>query len=239
MSDRIGIIGGSGFLKGPLPEGLEERTVETERGETTVFVGESYAFILRHGHGVFRPPHRVTHHAHVLAFESLGITTAVGISSIGSLDPEIEPGTAVVPDDYFSQHPPPTFARNERLHIVPVLDEGVRSLLLEAARATEGPVHGGGVYLETRGPRFETPAEIRFLKEYGDVIGMTAASEATLFQERGIAYAMLGMVDNLANGLGVEPLTFEAWERQVDRNEGRTRGVLKEIIRMHDERGDA
>ena len=80
------------------------------------------------------------------------------------------------------------------------------------------------MYAETRGPRFETRAEIRLLAEYADVVGMTAASEATLFQERGIAYAMLGVVDNLANGIGAEPLTVEAYERSSPTNQARARG---------------
>ena len=57
---------------------------------------------------------------------------------------------------------------------------GLRDLLLRAARSVEGPVVDGGVYVETRGPRFETPAEIRWLATLGDIVGMTAASEATL-----------------------------------------------------------
>ena len=238
MADRIGIVGGSGFLKGPLLADAEEREVATDRGEVTVFTGPGYAFVLRHGHRVHRPAHRVTHHAHALAFQALRVGHVVGINSVGSLDPELAPGTVVVADDYLSAHPPPTFADEERRHIVPALDEGLRRLLLEAARATPGPVRDGGVYLETRGPRFETRAEIRFYKDHADIVGMTAASEATLFQERGIAYAMLGVVDNLANGLGVEPLTFEAYEEQVEANEARTRAILGEIIRRTLEKGD-
>ena len=232
MSERIGIIGGTGVLEGPLLADAVETTVETARGEVVLHVGDGFAFLLRHGQGVYRPPHRIPHHAHVLAFESIGIEAVAGLNSVGSLDRALGPGTIVVSDDYLSVHPPPTFAEDERLHIVPTIDADLRALLVRAAAATEGPVKDGGVYVETRGPRFETPAEIRMLMRYGDVIGMTAASEATLFVERGLRYAMLGIVDNLANGLGVEPLTFDAFERQVKENAGRARAVLDRVIRM-------
>jgi len=228
--ERLGIIGGTAFLKGAFLDDAEERRVTTERGEVTLFVGDGFAYLLRHGHGVYRPPHRVTHHAHVLAFASLKITRAVGINSVGSLDAGHGPGTVLVPDDYLSVHPPPTFAEDESLSIVPALDADLRALLLAAARDTEGPVADGGVYVETRGPRFETRAEIRWLAPLGDVIGMTAASEATLLQERGIAYANLCMVDNLANGLGLDPLTYEAFEQKVSENEARVRAILARII---------
>ena len=112
-------------------------------------------------------------------------------------------------------------------------EEITLDMLLCAARSTEGPVRDGGTYVQTTGPRFETPAEVRFYRDYGEIIGMTAAAEATLFRERGIPYAMIGLVDNLANGLGVAPLTFEAYERQVAQNDARAKAILSEIIRLH------
>ena len=140
----------------------------------------------------------------------------------------------VVPDDYMSLQPPPTFATGERLHIVPALDADLRSRVLDLARRVvdggSGPgwsrVRDGGVYAETRGPRFETRAEIRLLADYADVVGMTAASEATLLQERGIASAILGIVDNFAHGIGAEPLTLEAFDAQLEQNTGRARALL-------------
>ena len=67
---------------------------------------------------------------------------------------------------------------------------------------------------------------------------MTAASEATLFRERGIPYAMITMVDNLANGLDVAPLTYDEFELRVAENEARAKAILAAIIRLHRE-GDA
>ena len=236
MKKTFGIIGGSGFLEGAGLADTEETEVATLHGTVTLLVGDGYAYLLRHGHGVYHPPHRIPHRAHVLAFEKLGITDVVGLNSVGSLSVDLRPGAVVVSDDYLSAYPPPTFAEDERLHIVPVLSAELRELLLAAARATEGEVRDGGVYVETRGPRFETPAEVRWLAPHGDVIGMTAASEATLFVERDMNYAMLGVVDNLANGLDADPLTYEAYERQLKKNHQRGHAILAEIIRLRCEK---
>lgn len=227
--NRLGVVAGSAFLTGDPPGDTEERVIETADVDVTVHVGPGFVFLRRHGDGRHHPPHRVPHHAHVLALETLGVRRAVGLCSVGALDPGLVPGTAVVPDDYLSFHPPPTFADEERLHIVPVLDPALRNVLLEAARATDGPVRDGGVYAETRGPRFETRAEIRLLADYADVVGMTAASEATLFQERGIAYALLGIVDNAAHGVGPEPLTVAAYEAQLALNTIRALAILEAL----------
>lgn len=66
----------------------------------------------------------------------------------------------------------------------------------------------GGTYFQTFGPRFETKAEIRFYQAFFEYVGMTGACEATLAQEQGMGLCMVGLVDNMAHGLG-EPLTVE------------------------------
>ena len=77
-------------------------------------------------------------------------------------------------------------------------------------------VHDGGVYWQVKGPRFETPAEIRLIATFADVVGMTTASECIVAQELGLRYAVVCVVDNLANGVSDQRLTpaeFEAGKR--------------------------
>ena len=235
---RLGIIGGSAFLAGVHdpgpdrvgPSGTTPRKVEIRGGTATLHVGEGFVFVRRHGER-YRPPHRVRHDVHALALAELGVDAVVGLCSVGALRPELALGTAVVPEDYLSLAPPPTLAQgDEELHIVPALDAELRALLVAAALETDGPVHDGGVYAETRGPRFETRAEIRLLADYADVVGMTAASEATVCQEAGLRYALLGVVDNFAHGAGAEPLTTERFEAQRAANRARAEAIRDAII---------
>jgi len=74
------------------------------------------------------------------------------------------------------------------------------------------------VYAQTRGPRFETPAEVRALAGIGDLVGMTIAAECILTREIGVAYAAVCVVDNLANGLDEQPLTVEQFQASVVAN---------------------
>jgi len=53
---------------------------------------------------------------------------------------------------------------------------------------------------------------VRMIRPHADVVGMTAASECVVAADLGIAYAAICVVDNLANGLGAEPLTIEEFE---------------------------
>ena len=57
----------------------------------------------------------------------------------------------------------------------------------------------GGVYVQTHGPRFETAAEIRQVAGFADVVGMTCCHEATLCKEIALPYAVICVVDNMAN----------------------------------------
>jgi 5'-methylthioadenosine phosphorylase len=67
----------------------------------------------------------------------------------------------------------------------------------------------GGTYVQTRGPRLETKAEINMLKNFGDVIGMTMAAEATLAKELELDYANISSIDNYCHGITPEPLSYE------------------------------
>ncbi len=247
----LGVIGGSAFLRGvgelpglgggdgPARDGsgterpdVERMEVATDEGPVTVRRIGGCLFIRRHGEERYHAPHRVRHHAHLLALEALGVREVAGLASVGALTPELAPGDVVVPEDYLSRHAPPSFAGEEPLHIVPELDEAMRARLARVARAAGSErVVEGGVYAETRGPRFETRAEVRALARDATVVGMTAASEATLAQERGMRYAVLCIVDNMAHGIGEGALTLEGFRAMQDRNAGLARRVLAVLAR--------
>jgi len=60
------------------------------------------------------------------------------------------------------------------------------------------------------GPRYETPGEIEMLRKLGgDIVGMTAATEAIAFRELGVPYACLAVVTNHAAGMGAAELGHE------------------------------
>ena len=56
------------------------------------------------------------------------------------------------------------------------------------------------------------------MSHFGDVVGMTMAHEATLCQERALAYASICSVDNYAHGL-----MDDTSARGRDREDGRGR----------------
>lgn len=84
---------------------------------------------------------------------------------------------------------------------------------LEAARQValnQGIATQRGVYLWTRGPSYETPAEIRVFQHLGaDAVGMSTVPETLQACYLGMHVLGLSTITNLAAGLGTEPLDHD------------------------------
>jgi len=57
------------------------------------------------------------------------------------------------------------------------------------------------LFRSTEGPRLETAAEIAFFSGGADIVGMTLVPEVVLAREKGICFAALCLVCNMAAGL--------------------------------------
>ncbi|KAI0566011.1 hypothetical protein FGB62_13g045 [Gracilaria domingensis] len=210
---------------------LQPKTVSTPHGDAIIYsnpeVSDSVVFVQRHhadgaaGKDVYRPPHLVNFRANMAAMEAEGVDRIIAVCCVGSLSRDIPIGTIVIPDDYFYLFGPSvSYYDDARAHIVPGIDADLREELMDVLSEEEVPRlrSNGAVYVQTVGPRFETKAEVRFLSSLGDIIGMTGATEATLAKELGISYAILAMVDNMANGLADTELTKEQFNANVAKN---------------------
>jgi 5'-methylthioadenosine phosphorylase len=213
----LGVIAGSGLHGHSVvaePTNIELTVTGAGGDDTVVDIDDCGDFLLlrRHRGHTSIPAHLVDHHAHIRALCEAGCNRVLALSSVGSLRTDWGIGTIVIPDDFLAFDAYPTFYDDTRGHGVPGFDPEWRHQVIEAwKRATGSTPEDGGVYAQTRGPRFETPAEVRVLAQHADLVGMTIASEAVLAREAGLAYAAVCKVDNLGNGLGTEPLTVEEY----------------------------
>ena len=221
----LGIIGGSLFFDVTIFEDAKFRRVKTRYGRTFVKVKDNVVFLPRHGIQNNVPPHKIRNKANISALDRLGVKEIVSITSVGSLKPEIAPGSIVIPDDYICLWTHRSFFENEIKHLTPEMGQKMRDRIISIATKKGIPVISKGTYLQTKGPRLETRAEVRLLRNFADVVGMTMASEAMLSQELEIDYATISSVDNYANGLVEEELTIE----QIASNQIKN---SKKIIRL-------
>lgn len=220
----LGIIGGTSLLFATLPT-LEKRELATPFGTAELLCGKNLVMLMRHQHN--RPPHRINFRANLAAMALAGVTDIVAFGSSGSLKKEIAPGTLLIPTDYVSVTDIPSIHDHAIEHIRPELSETLAQTLAELVPAARF----GGVYVQTRGPRIETIAEVLALAGIADVVGMTVASEATLACELGMNFAALCTIENYANGLGDEVLTYEHMLAIAHEHRNRNEQIVHTIIR--------
>jgi 5'-methylthioadenosine phosphorylase len=151
---------------------------------------------------------------------TLGCDRVLGVGSTGSLRADLPIGSFVAPDDFIALQTGTSVARDASSHQVPGFDANLRrSLLDEWNSHSSVELRDGGVYWQTIGPRFETPAEIRVMAGFADIVGMTIATECVIARELGLAYASVCVVDNLARGIGPVELTLEEFHAGAARNQ--------------------
>jgi 5'-methylthioadenosine phosphorylase len=219
----IGVIGGSGLYSLGTPE--QELSVETPYGSPSDIIGllrvgsHRVAFLPRHGRGHTIPPHQINFRANLFALSSLGVERVIGPCAVGSLRPELEPGSVVICDQFVDR----TRGRQDTFVEVPKVAHlsaadpycaELRPLAGEAARQAGFRVTDAGTVVVIQGPRFSTRAESQWFQKMGaDLVGMTQYPEVVLARELGMCYVTMAMVTDYDAGLAgrpdVAPVTHE------------------------------
>jgi 5'-methylthioadenosine phosphorylase len=210
----IGVIGGSG-LYGLLDDGSGTSvTVETPYGppssEITVgtFAGRSVAFLPRHGKGHTVAPHQINYRANVWALASLGVKAIITSSAVGGLNPELPPGTFVLPDQIIDRTAGrrDTYFDGSSVQHVALADPYCPELrrFAAAALSVAGETfvsHGTTVVIQ--GPRFSTRAEARWFRSAGaDIVNMTQYPEVSLAAELNVGLVNLSFITDSDTGDG-------------------------------------
>jgi 5'-methylthioadenosine phosphorylase len=239
---KIGILGGTGLYEIDGFRNKREVRFRTPFGEPSAayvvgtLEGRRVAFLARHGKGHRLLPAEVNYRANISGFKKLGVERLISVNSVGSLRQEIRPRDIVLPDQFFdrTRRPNTFFGGGIVAHVglaQPVCPELAR-VLHETALGLGLTSHLGGTYVSIDGPAFSTKAESKAYRTWGgDVIGMTAATEAKLCREAEICYATL----SLATDYDVwheteEPVTVELVFQNLSANIANARAILKKAL---------
>ncbi len=238
MQPTIALIGGTGLSRLDALEVERRQIVVTPYGEPSApltfgrFDGLPMVFLPRHGEGHTIPPHKVNYRANLWALQSVGISDVVSVASVGGITQP--PETLCVPDQIIDY----TWGREHtyvecgdqpirHVDFTEPYCQALRRRLLDAAAAAGVAVIDGGTYGATQGPRLESAAEIRRLKNDGcDLVGMTGMPEAALARELGLCFAHLNLVVNWAAGLSDEPISMEGIQQVLQRSIDAIRKIL-------------
>jgi 5'-methylthioadenosine phosphorylase len=227
---KVAFVSGTSIANSDLFVQWNSRSIDTVYGSVHYKQKGDHVILNRHGHGQTLPPHAINYRANIRAIADLGYADVVSLNSVGSLKPDLPPGSLVSCADYVGlQQGPATFFDEELKGGAAGIDNNIIPLIV-AKLSSEFTIHTGKTYVQMRGPRFETKAEIQIIRHWGDVVGMTAAHEADLCREIGLRYNSLAIVDNYANGLMNEEIDFTRFKQLVKANQEKVNRFFTRLL---------
>jgi len=219
---EFGICGGSGSLSFDFPAALNDPRVkvlasglvfETPFGTSPAFThfrvegasGTRDALSVKM-HGWRRGVKRADASLQVFwVFDQAGVCKVLSDGGVGSLNHLLDPRDVVIPNDFIDlSMKQDIYVRGDHLLIMrqPVCPDMAGTLYRGALAADLGRVYSRGTYLVTDGPRFESPAEVDYMKRLGgDIIGQSLSPEVFLARDIGACFAGIYLVVNYGEGI--------------------------------------
>ena len=172
----------------------------------------------------------------------LGAKRLVLTNAAGGIGSQLEAGDLMLLTDHIASFvPSPLVGSNEDQlgprfpDMTEVYSVRLREKALAAA-AKLGISLKQGVYLQTTGPQYETPAEIRMFRTLGaDAVGMSTACEAMVARHLGMEICGISCVTNLAAGLSDKALSHQEVQETADRVAKQFQGLVWELLSTIDQ----
>ncbi len=199
----------------PVSAHVKYRTGRTQKGRGIVYINRHDVPL--DGDDEYSRPDAIDWKAYMVALKDLGVTDILATSSVGTASAEVPPKSVVIPSDCADEtdtdvsiDPPKSKLYTGMCDPLPL-----RSALIEARSlldpSEQGFIFDDGLYITvTRGPTFESAAEIRRIQRvYGEdflplLVGMTAIPEIKLARCLDMRYGLVAVTTNWAAGIGGE-----------------------------------
>jgi purine-nucleoside phosphorylase len=173
----------------------------------------------------------------VRVFARMGVKAVILTNAAGGIKHELSQGRLVVISDHINLQGvnPLTGPNDERFGLrfhdmTGAYDPRFREMAVsEGNRLGMGMYEG--VYAALRGPSYETPAEIRYLRTIGaDLVGMSTVPEVIAARHSGMRVLGISCVTNAAAGILDQPLNHLEVLETAERVKGQFINLLKAVI---------
>ena len=236
MIDYV-IISGSGFYNFEEINRLMAKSISTQYGTVEYSQGElngkQAAFLSRHKNGHALLPNMINYKANISMCGQLKAKAIIATTICGIMKPDIPLARPLLFNDIFyidNRLPsgeicsfftePKQAGRGHLMFSNPFYDV--------ADSLGDETIISGLTYGCANGPRFNSKAEITFMKKYCDAISQTCGPEVILANELEIPYILLGFGVDYANGIKSQPTPVE----ELNKNMARSKEDFKRIIGM-------
>jgi len=204
-ADSAKSVGYSEFPELPKPSvpGHAGRFVLGKIGSTPVIFAQGRVHLYE-GHTA----RQVTGGTRTLA--AAGIKRLILTNAAGVANESFSPGSWMMIGDHLNlTGTTPLLGSAQFLDLTETYSKKWRAEFNRAAKAENITLHEG-VYAGLLGPQYETPAEVRMLRQLGaDAIGMSTVLEAIQARALGLEVAGFSCLTNWAAGIGSSPLNHE------------------------------
>jgi len=155
-----------------------------------------------------------------------GATTMILTNGAGGIKESWTPGTPVLISDHINLTATSPLEGATFIDLTDLYSVRLRSI----ARSID-PTLDEGVYVQFRGPHYETPAEVRMAQAMGGhIVGMSTALEAIAAREAGMEILGLSLITNLAAGISPHPLSHQEVVEAGKAAEARISALLVKIV---------
>lgn len=170
----------------------------------------------------------------------LGAKALLLTNASGGINPECTAGTLMLIRDHISSFvPSPLIGPNKEAlgtrfpDMSHIYDAELSDCIRKSAKALSVDLKEG-VYIQTSGPNYESPAEIRMFGILGaDAVGMSTACEAMAAVHAGFRVCGISCVCNLAAGISKTPLTHKEVQETADQTAPVFRALVEDaVLRM-------
>ncbi|MWV50612.1 purine-nucleoside phosphorylase [Rathayibacter sp. VKM Ac-2803] len=173
------------------------RSVLLPSGKRALIIGARTHYY--EGYGV----RRVAHSVRVAA--ATGASVMILTNGAGGIKEHWTPGTPVLISDHINLTADSPLEGATFVDLTDLYSSRLRAL----ARETRADLDDG-VYVQFRGPHYETPAEVQMARIIGGhIVGMSTALEAIAAREAGMEVLGMSLITNLAAGIQKTPLSHE------------------------------
>ncbi len=158
--------------------------------------------------------------------KAAGCQTIVLTNGCGGLNPGWAPGTPVLIRDHINLTAASPLEGATFVDLTDLYSARLRALAHEVDRSLDE-----GVYVQFRGPHYETPAEVQMAKVVGgDLVGMSTSLEAIAARHVGLEILGISLVTNAAAGISASPLSHEEVLQAGRAASGRCGRLLADVV---------
>jgi purine-nucleoside phosphorylase len=170
--------------------------------------------------------------------KSLGAEILFLTNAAGGISSLLEPGDLMLLTDQISSFvPSPLIGPNVDAwgtrfpSMDTIYDETLRDKILAIGEQCDISLKQG-VYVQTTGPNYESPAEVKLFSMLGaHAVGMSTAVEAITAKHMGMRVCGISCITNMAGGTSKNPLSHEEVSAVADRVAPRFKQLVTETIK--------